>query len=260
MGKFVDIFGKLQADLSSEYLKNAMIMACVFGVVFFALILVVAIKYKKARGFGITTAIFQLLGAIGAALYVKGFHTLELVQKGVGSTEEEALKNLGDAVTSALIDMIPFFVGSILILLAWIFGLIYIVKIKSECLKVLGIFALILQILRYVFISPISFSGMFSGGMTEAAQASQDKVYFIACLIPLLFIFVGALVGNRNKPEATIAVEGTAVEAPVVEAAVVEEAVVEAPAAEEVAAEAPAEEAVVEAPAAAEAPAEATQE
>lgn len=226
MDKLQNFFDRIQADLSAEYIKSAYILAAIFGVVFFALFLVMAIKQKKARGFGIATGILQLFGAIGATMNVVGFHSSEFfaVVKGTGSTQEEAEEALKDAMASKLVEMlsgqVPMIIGSILVLVAWIFGLIYITKIKSEIMKGFSIPALILHILRFVLISPIAIS--FSEA-TQEAQASRDYLFFGACALPYILLFIGALIGK--KKEVIVAnVEAPVVEvAPVVEANPVEE-------------------------------------
>ncbi|MBE7066845.1 MAG: hypothetical protein E7385_04765 [Ruminococcaceae bacterium] len=233
MEKFSEFFDKLQADLSPEYVQKAYITAAIFGVVFFAMFLIAAIKQPKARGLGIATAIIQLASAISSAWYVISFHkaTFFTVVEGTGSTMEEAkdaaAAALGEAMIDMLIGILPLLAASILVLVGWLFGLIYIVKVKSCSLKVLSIFALILQILRYVFISPIPFTSLFKG-ITEEAQAKNDMIFFIACAIPYILMFIGVMVGG--KKEDVIAVEAV-VEAPIVEPVV--EPVVEAPVVDE---------------------------
>ena len=245
MGKIQDFFDRLQADLSDEYIKNAYVLAAIFGVVFFVLFLVMAIKQKKARGFGIASGILQLLGALGAAMNVIGFHSSEFfaVVKGTGSTQEEAEEALKDAMASKLVDMlsgqVPMIIGSILVLIAWIFGLIYIVKLKSEIMKGFSIPALILHILRFVFVSPVAVSFMNiinSVEVTQESQASHDYLFYGACALPYILLFIGALIGKKKSEEVVATIEGMAVEAtpiatatPVVEVApVVEAAPVEA--------------------------------
>ena len=234
MDKLQSIFDKFQAELSEEYISKAYIVAAVFGVVFFALFLIAAIKQPKSRGLGIATAIIQLLSAIGSAMYVIGFHkaTFFTVVEGTGSTMDEAKNDAAAKLGGAMLDMIaswgPMMIGSLLVLVGWLFGLIYIAKIKAHSLKVLGIFALIFQILRYVFINPIPIHKMFGAGITEEVQASYNMVFFIACALPYIFMFIGVMVGNKQA-EAAPAVEAPVFATPIVEAPVVEAPVVEAP-------------------------------
>lgn len=192
-----DALKTLQMELSEEYINNAYVLAGICGLVFFAFFLFTAIKYKKARGFGITTAILQLFGAIGASLYAIYFHTMEFEHIIIveGPNKEEAQAALKDALTEVLGGYAIIFIGSLFVLLSWIFALIYIIKMKSEIMKAFVIPAMILHIIRYVIVPPICFPiGIFDGNQQE-----WDYFYYAACALPFILLFVGALIGKKKE-------------------------------------------------------------
>ena len=111
--------------------------------------------------------------------------------------------------------------------------------------KVFGIFALILHIVKFLFIAPVNtFTPIITNiAATEAAQKSQDTLVYAMVLIPLVLVAISGLIAMIKRAKTPVAVAEAA--APVAEA--------EAPAVEEapVAEEAPAAEAEAEAPVAA---------
>lgn len=203
----IEIFNLMQAELSDEYINNSYVFSAIVGFIFFAFFLVAAIKYKKARGLGITAGILQILGTLGAAMSVVAYHSYDLIAvvKGEGSNQAEAEEALKDALSSALSDMLGGYVliliGSLLTLLAWIFALIYIVKIKSEIMKGFAISSMIIHIIRFVLISPTCLpidKIIDSVKVTEADQLAWDYVYYVACAIPFILLFIGALIGKKK--------------------------------------------------------------
>ena len=82
--------------------------------------------------------------------------------------------------------------------------------------KALAVVALILLILRWLFLSPVEMITMFLGNPSQDIQLVWDFVYRVLYLLPALFIGIAGLM--NIKKGAVEAAPAEAVEAPAAEA------------------------------------------
>ena len=236
-----DFFSKLQISGYNEAMTREFTsQAIIFGIITALLCLFAAFAVKKAQALGVFAAATSLLTTILTPKYVEVFHTLEFVKYIYGSSQAELDAKLAEYYASLIPKYIVMFGFSACLILTIVFTILLAVKLMKVNSKLFGVFALIVAIARYVFISPVPmFSSILNGGTTVAAQESQLTIFFIAGLIPAALLAVGSLITlvSPKKVEAA-PVEETAETAPVTAEAPVEEAAVE---------EAPVEEATTEA-------------
>lgn len=239
------LFSLIQIPLTEEYISSSLTSAIVVGIIACALIIFTSIASKKALGLGITAGIFAIIGSIANHFSVVYFHTTTFVvtEKFVGSSQTEVDQMASDFVENYMTENLPkmifYVLASAVVFVAWIVTLIFIIKMLKVKPKVFGIFALILHIVKFLFIAPVNtFTPILTNvAATEAAQKSQDTLVYAMVLIPLVLVAIAGLIAMIKRAKTPVAVAEAA--APVAEA--------EAPAVEE----APAAEAEAEAPAAA---------
>ena len=245
------LFSLIQIPLTEEYISSSLTSAIVVGIIACALIIFASIASKKALGLGITAGIFAIIGSIANHFSVVYFHTTTFVvtEKFIGSSQTEVDQMASDFVENYMTENLPkmifYVLASAVVFVAWIVTLIFIIKMLKVKPKVFGIFALILHIVKFLFIAPVNtFTPILTNvAATEAAQKSQDTLVYAMVLIPLVLVAISGLIAMIKRAKTPVAVAEAA--APVAEA--------EAPAVEEapVAEEAPAAEAEAEAPVAA---------
>ena len=236
---FSETFAKLQIQggFPEEFSSKLTTTAIVFGLLAVACCIVVAIANKKCRGMGIVAAIFNFFNAILTPAFIKSFHNTEFfkVEYITGSSQAEVDKLVDEFYAEYFAENIPGMImislASVMMLLSFVFTLILILKcMKGLKIKLLSIFALIITILRYLFIGPIDYvKPLIAGGATIETQMSQTNLYFVAILLPLVMIAVSGIVTLATKKKTPAVVEVAAEPAPA-EAPV--EAPVEAPAEE----------------------------
>ncbi len=225
---FSETFAKLQIQggFPEEYSSKLTSMAIIFGLLSVACCVVVAIANKKCRGMGIVAAIFNFFNAILTPAFIKSFHNTEFfkVEYITGSSQAEVDKLVDEFYAEYFAENIPGMIlislASVVMLLAFVFTLILIIKcMKGLKIKLLSIFALIITILRYLFVGPIDyFKPILQGGATIETQMSQTSFYFIATVLPLVMIAVSGIVTLATKKKTPAVVEAVAEEAPAEEA------------------------------------------
>lgn len=254
MEQLEKIFSLVQTPLSEEYISSSLTSAIVVGLIACALIIFSAIAAKRGLGIGIVAGIFAIIGSIANHFYVVYFHTTTFVvnETFLGSSVEDANQQasefLENYMTENLPKMIIYVVSSALIFASVVVALIFIIKMAKVKPRVFGIFAIILHIVRFLFVAPVDlFTPILTNtATTEALQKRQDTITYVMFLLPLVLVAIAALIALIKRATAPVV---AAVVTPKVEAEA-PAAEVEAPVAEAEAVEAEAE--AVEAPVAAE--------
>ena len=229
---------QIWGGIDEATLKSMTTTAIVWAIVFLAATVFVALTVKRGTAIGIASGIVNALSIALTPKYLESFHELEFF-KTIYGTADELDDLVAEYYAQQIPKMITFYAVTFLMLAGFILGLVFIIKNLSASPKIVAIIALVLQIVRYVFIAPIKYTAMFTGSITIEEQISQANTYYIFTVLPALLLVVLAVIALVNKGKGTAA----PVEAPAAEAAPVE-APAEAPAAEA----APVEE-TVEAPA-----------
>lgn len=199
--KYLDL---VQIELSAEYVKNAFILAAICGLCFFGLFLIIALKIRNCRRLGIVAAIAQFFGAIGAAMNVVGFHKHDFMSDLPG-TPGNPDETVGDILLSKIYEFLgsPTIgaVGGVLIFFGWVLVLIYMVKIREEVFFYLGMVAIVIHFLRFVFVNTKDISPtklINSDYATEADQIAQDYFFFACCAIPYILFFIAFLLRKKR--------------------------------------------------------------
>ena len=214
---FIEVFSKTQIEggfpESHSFVLSA--LAILFGILTVICCLIVALSNKSCRAMGIVAAIFNFLNAVLMPAYIKSFHSTPFfkVEYIYGSSQEEVDQLVTEFYANYFAEAIPGMLlvslVSTLMLLAFIFTLILIVKsMKVLKPKILPVFALILIILRYLFVGPIDYiKPLLQNGATVETQISQTVLYFVAITLPIILIAIGGIVAIAKKGKAPAVVE-----------------------------------------------------
>lgn len=219
------LFSLIQIPLTEEYISSSLTFAIVVGLIACALIVFASIASKKSLGLGITAGIFAIIGSIANHFSVVYFHTTTFAvsEKFVGSSLTEADQMASDFLENYMTENLPkmfiYMAASALVLAAWVVTLIFIIKMLKVKPKLLGIFALILHIGKFLFVSPVNTLTpiLTNVAATEATQKSQDTLVYATVLIPLVLIAIAGLIAMIKRTKTPAAVAEAA--APVEEAA-----------------------------------------
>ena len=206
MGNFFDSYVKLlrntQPVLSEEYVSNGYVTAIIWGVVMAALVIFATVATKTSLGKGIVTAIFQIVGAVGAHLYVVGYSKTVFMAE-IKAPANELDQAIADFYAEQIPHMLMLIAGFVLCLVGVIMMLIFGVAMMKKKPKVCGVFVLIISILRLAFIQPINTFHMFEKA-TEASQVAWDVVYYgIAVVCAVLVGITGLCHLLKKKPAET---------------------------------------------------------
>ncbi len=219
---FTETFSKfqIQGGFPEEYSSKLTTMAIIFGLLAVACCVVVAIANKKCRAMGIVAAIFNFLSAILTPSFIKFFHNTPFfkIEYITGSSQAEVDKLVDEFYAEYFAETIPGMilssVASVMMLLAFVFTLILIIQcMKAFKPKVLGIFALLITILRYLFVGPIDYiKPLLQNGATVETQMSQTVLYFVAITLPLILIAIGGIIAIAKKGQTPAVIEVAAEE------------------------------------------------
>ena len=214
-------------------------VAC--AVIILALYVVPAVVTKKNMVIAIVAGVTNFLSAILMPLYVRLFHTLPIMVEVQPGTVNEAMMNL----IRTLIKSFGVLAITALMLIGFVLSIVYICKSFKFKPAIFAVGALIINILRYLYIAPyqamfpvifklVAPSNPATVTIMAFGQAFQLLVYYVAMMLPLLLILFASLI-SKSKEKKLANAEETKAKA---EAEVVAEAKAEA----EVVAEAKAEE------------------
>lgn len=201
------LLGGMNLRLTAEYLTTSMIMTIIVGLLCVACFVLAVIFIKKARVLGGIVAGLQLVGIYAAYQSVVSYAAIDFrsfYAIGTGSTYEEASQNamnqLLDTYMEAAPSMAMSYVWSFLMLASAVMTLIYTTKLMKAKGKLLAVFALILSIVRIV-LPAVNMSGLFTTGLSMAAQESWDVVYRFIYILPAILIGIQALINiKKDKP------------------------------------------------------------
>ena len=229
------MFGDISLRLGEGYAAIMGLLVALAAFAAFALVLFSAIANKKGRVFGCITAVFAPLGILAAHWSVTNYAKLDF--SFMGNLKATSSVSMSDAMTKLSEKLVEEFTERILscpeyyLFLFWsvvagfctIITLVYtIILLKSKKGSGLAVGAMILVILKFIFMSPIqsftAFAGYLKidladlfGPIANYIQLGWETVFYAATLLPLLLIAVQALMCLLGKDKKTAPV----VEAPV---------------------------------------------
>lgn len=188
-------------QFSPEYLAASTRLSWIAGIAMAVMIIVAVIVSRRNVALGIATAVFQVGGAVGIQKFVHVFMQMDLthVEHIVGSSQAEVDQLIAEYQRSVIERVTPGFVGMMLYFIAWVLLLVFIIKCMRFSPKVFGVFALIVQIVRYVAIAPFNPIALVTATMTEAVQQRQDYLVHGAALLAVFLIFIPCLVSGIFK-------------------------------------------------------------
>lgn len=182
------------------------LIAIVCSVVVFALYILPAIVAKKNMGIAIVAGGVNFLSAILMPVFIWIFHTLPIVVEVRPGTPDEAMMNL--IVT--LIKSFGLLALTALMLIGFVLSIVYICKGFKFKPAIFAVGALIINILRYLYIAP--YQAMFpvifklvapdnpaTVTIMAFGQAFQLLVYYVAMMLPLLLILVASLISKSKE-------------------------------------------------------------
>lgn len=233
------MFGDISLRLNEGYRLIMGLLVALATVAAFALVLFTAIANKKGRIFGCITAVFAPLGILAAHQSVLNYAKLDFGF--MGNLKATSTVSMNDAMTKLFEMLNERFAERILsspafyMYLLWsavagfctIITIVYtILLLKSKKGSGLAVGAMILVILKFLFIAPIqSFTAMagylkldLGALLTGNIQMLWEGFYYAATLLPLLLIAVQALMcllAAKKEAKASVAAPAEApVEAP----------------------------------------------
>ena len=192
------------------------VAAAILGLVAMALVLVSAIRIKKTRVFGIITAILQPVGLISAMLMLVCYDKIDfsqLFKVGSPSSESQMVSELMEYIMGPyLVGLIGITIFSMLVFVSMVATIVYSILLIKSKPKIFPILALVVCILRYMFVSPLDTVSMVMSVLTpEAASSNQSiiwtLVYLLISCVPALLL---GIQGLMHKPEIVAAVEAKA--------------------------------------------------
>lgn len=204
--KIVEFFNNVQTDLNTDYVFRSCCISAVFAAFFFSVIIVLAIKNKQSRIFGIVTSFLQIAGCMSTTWLVVSFNRAELYNFLYELTLDDPnlskfiIDILGVGVFRMFLSTIPTFTAAIFCLLGWLSAFFYFNKIKPECSRRISNVAVVLHILKLILVSPIPFFFAFKeGGLTQSLQEQYDIIYYAISSLPFITIFISNMIGNKDK-------------------------------------------------------------
>lgn len=203
--------------LSESYIQSSTRLSWIFGIAIAVMILVAVFVSKKEYALGIITAIFQVLSAVGMQ---KGLHILlqtdlTHVEYITGSSQAEVDQLVSEYQRGALMNFMPVFLGMIAFFVAWVLLLVFIIKCMKYRPKVLGVFALLVHIIRFIAIGPFNTFAIAIGPLTEEMQKKQDLLFLGSTLLATLLIMIPCLVHGLSKKRTEAVAEPVVVAEPV---------------------------------------------
>lgn len=187
-------------------------VAC--AVIILALYVVPAVVTKKNMVIAIVAGVTNFLSAILMPLYVRLFHTLPIVVEVQPGTMNEAMGNL----IFTLIKSFGLLALMALMIIGFVLSIVYICKGFKFKPAIFAVGALIINILRYLYIAP--YQAMFpvifklvapdnpaTVTIMAFGQAFQLLVYYVAMMLPLLLILFASLISKSKEKKLAKAEE-----------------------------------------------------
>ena len=213
MEKLDNFFEGLQTTLTDEYISTSRIMSIIIGIIACALFIFTAVSTRRSTVFGIIAGVLN-----GFSMYVA--HCLIVLLQRIAFIFNEMIYGPADQISdlvakaeseywaNTLPDLILFILCMLFINIAWVTALIYMIRLLKIKPKILTVFALFIHIIGYIFIFPINIiSPLVAGEMTVAMQETQDIIYHISVLTPIILFSICALMhivnSKKGSPDAT---------------------------------------------------------
>ena len=179
-------------------------VAC--AVIILALYVVPAVVTKKNMVIAIVAGVTNFLSAILMPLYVRLFHTLPIMVEVQPGTVNEAMMNL----IRTLIKSFGVLAITALMLIGFVLSIVYICKGFKFKPAIFAVGALIINILRYLYIAPyqamfpvifklVAPSNPATVTIMAFGQAFQLLVYYVAMMLPLLLILFASLISKSKE-------------------------------------------------------------
>ncbi len=202
---FIKFFENMQTELSEAYITSSTTMAIMAGIFAAALIICTAFFMGKNKVLGIIAGIFQIIGVFCTQKMAHIFMQLELFTVIEAGSAAELEEKLMEHLINSILDLIPFMLCSFMLMAGWVMTLVFIIKSMKQTPKILPIFALILHICRYLFITPYPMIDALFAPVTEANMVTTDMLNYAGVILPLILIFIPALIGlikSKKAPKA----------------------------------------------------------
>lgn len=194
-------------NIGTRILFNAIGVVC--AVIILALFVVPAIITKKNMGISIVAGVASFLSAILMPLYVRLFHTLPIVVEVQPGSVDEAMANL----IRTLLKSFGILAITVLMLVAFVLSIIYIVKAFKYKPAIFAVAALIINIIRYLYVAPYQtmFPVIFKliaqnnpaiVTIMTVGQAFQLVVYYAAIMLPLVLVLFASLISALKSKKA----------------------------------------------------------
>ena len=210
MEKLDNFFEGLQTTLTDEYISSSLTMSIIIGIIACALFIFTALSTRRSVVYGIITGILNGFSIYVAHRLVVLFHRIDFV---FYETIYGPADQINDLVAKAeseywaktLPDLIVFILCMLFITVAWVTALIYMIRLLKIKPKILTVFAIFIHAIGYVFIFPINIiSPLISGEMTVFMQETQDMIYHISVLLPMILFSICALMHLINARKSKL--------------------------------------------------------
>lgn len=213
MEKLDNFFEGLQTTLTDEYISTSRIMSIIIGIIACALFIFTAVSTRRSTVFGIIAGVLNGFSMYVAHCLIVLFHRIdfifyETIYGPADQISDLVAKAESEYWANTLPDLILFILCMLFINIAWVTALIYMIRLLKIKPKILTVFALFIHIIGYIFIFPINIiSPLVAGEMTVAMQETQDIIYHISVLTPIILFSICALMhivnSKKGSPDAT---------------------------------------------------------
>ncbi len=203
-------------SMQTPEMFNTLIPRIVFSVIgvvcaaiILALFIVPAVVSKKNMVIAIVAGAFNFLSAILMPCYVRFFHTLPIVVEVQPGTVNEAMMNL----ISTLIKSLGVMAITVLMLISFVLSIVYICKSFKFKPAIFAVAALIINIVRYLYVAPyqtmfpvifklVAPSNPSLVTIMTIGQAFQLVLYYAAIMLPLVLVMASALISTFKSKKA----------------------------------------------------------
>ena len=208
-------FETLQADLSAEYITSARTTSIILALITCGLFIFTALSTKRGVGFGIFAGILNGFSIYASHAMVVLFHRIdfvlyETIYGAPGEIDDLVAQAKAEYFAKTIPDIIALMLCNFIMIAAWIIALVYMIHLLKIKPRVLTIFAILIHAVRYVCIYPIKLiQPILNDGATVEMQMSQNTIYHIAVLMPVMLFSLCALIHLLTKKKRVQNTENT---------------------------------------------------
>ena len=211
------LIGDIGFTMPEWYGTFLIIASIVLGLAAFVLVLFAAISIKRARPLGIFMAIAYPIGFVTAALAFINYAEIDFSCFALtyyGISQLDAWGNLVEGLGKyCMWDMMP---QLIFYALSWIgyqivtiLAIVYFIKLlKAPKGKALAVLALIVMIIRLLFVGPVEIISLLFGANYFEIQAVWNGVFNLVFFLPILLLvlqaFINIVYNVKQKKNARI--------------------------------------------------------